>query len=56
MRRASAAVDAGLSEALGDPFSGRLRVGSLGILTQHFVVPALLAMKVRASVARPPST
>jgi DNA-binding transcriptional LysR family regulator len=53
VRRASATVDAGLADALGDPFAGRLRVGSLGLLTEHFVVPALLALKGRHPTLAP---
>src|SRR5262249_3438819 len=45
VRAASRAVDAGLSESLGDPFLGPLRVASLGVLTEHFVVPALVDLK-----------
>lgn len=45
VRAATRDIDAGLSESLGDPFQGPLRVSSLGVLTDHFVVPALLALK-----------
>lgn len=45
VRSASTAVESGLSEALGDPFVGPLRVASLGVLTEHFVVPCLIELK-----------
>ena len=45
VRAATRDVDAGLSETLGDPFLGPLRVSSLGVLTDHFVVPALVELK-----------
>ncbi len=45
VRAATRDVDAGLSESLGDPFLGPLRVSSLGVLTDHFVVPALVELK-----------
>lgn len=38
-------VERGLAETLGDPFQGPLRVASLGVLTDHFVVPALIDLK-----------
>lgn len=45
VRAATHAVDAGLSESLGDPFQGPLRVASIGVLTEHYVLPALLSLK-----------
>ncbi len=45
VRAATRDIDAGLSESLGDPFQGPLRVSSLGVLTDHFVVPALIHLK-----------
>jgi DNA-binding transcriptional LysR family regulator len=42
VRAAQRAVDVGLSEALGSGFGGPLRVASVGVLTDHFVVPAVL--------------
>ena len=45
VRAAVARVDEGLRETLGDPFVGALRVASIGVLTQHFVVPCLTALK-----------
>ncbi|HUQ02248.1 MAG TPA: LysR family transcriptional regulator [Kofleriaceae bacterium] len=45
VRAATRDIDAGLSESLGDPFLGPLRVSSLGVLTDHFVVPALVELK-----------
>ncbi|MBA3394130.1 MAG: LysR family transcriptional regulator [Deltaproteobacteria bacterium] len=44
VREASRAVDAGLSESLGDPFLRPLRIASLGVLTD-LVIPALLELK-----------
>ncbi|MBA2540145.1 MAG: LysR family transcriptional regulator [Deltaproteobacteria bacterium] len=44
VREATRAVDAGLSDSLGDPFLRPLRVASLGVLTE-LVVPALLDLK-----------
>ncbi len=50
VREASRAVDAGLSESLGDPFLRPLRIASLGVLTD-LVIPALLELKrVRADL------
>jgi DNA-binding transcriptional LysR family regulator len=45
VRAATRDIDAGLSESLGDPFLGPLRVSSLGVLTDHVVVPALIELK-----------
>lgn len=45
VRAAARDIDAGLSETLGDPFLGPLRVSSLGVLTDHIVVPALVELK-----------
>lgn len=49
VRDAKGRLDRGLHDALfaaeADPFAGRLRVGSLGVLSSHFVVPALLELK-----------
>jgi DNA-binding transcriptional LysR family regulator len=45
VRSAASAVDRGLVAARADPFSGRLRVASLGVLTEVFVVPSLIALK-----------
>jgi DNA-binding transcriptional LysR family regulator len=42
VRAAQRAVDVGLAEALGAAFGGPLRVASLGVLTDHFVVPAVI--------------
>lgn len=44
LRDATRTVDLGLSETLGDPFQGPLRVGSLGVLTD-LVLPAMLELK-----------
>lgn len=44
VREATRAVDAGLSETLGDPFLRPLRIASLGVLTD-LVIPALLGLK-----------
>lgn len=45
VRAAQRAVDTGLSEALADPFGGPLRVASIGVLTDSFVIPALASLK-----------
>ncbi|HUH02895.1 MAG TPA: LysR family transcriptional regulator, partial [Kofleriaceae bacterium] len=45
VRNATTQVDAGLTETLGDPFIGPLRVASIGLLTEHYVVPALIELK-----------
>ncbi|MCB9614154.1 MAG: LysR family transcriptional regulator [Sandaracinus sp.] len=49
VREAKGQLDRGLHDALfaaeADPFAGRLRVASLGVLTSHFVVPELLVLK-----------
>lgn len=47
VRSATTAVDAGLTETLGDPYVGPLRVASIGLLTEHYVVPALIELKQR---------
>ena len=44
VRDATRTVDLGLSETLGDPFHGPLRVASLGVLTD-LVIPAMLELK-----------
>jgi DNA-binding transcriptional LysR family regulator len=44
VRDATRTVDLGLSETLGDPFLGPLRVASLGVLTD-LVIPAMLELK-----------
>lgn len=46
VRAAQRAIDGGLAEALGDPFGGPLRVASIGVVTDSFVVPALADLKV----------
>ena len=46
VRAATLAVDRGLSVVSGDPFSGPLRVASLGVLTEELVVPSLAALKI----------
>ena len=45
LRTATATVDDGLSRTLGTPFAGDFRVASIGVLTQYFVIPALIQMK-----------
>ncbi len=45
VKSAVAAVDEGFSRTLADPFLGPFRVASLGVLTDNFVVPALIEMK-----------
>ena len=44
---ATRSVETGLSDSLGDPFLGTLRVSSIGVLTDHVVVPALIDLKLR---------
>jgi LysR family transcriptional regulator, transcriptional activator for bauABCD operon len=44
VRDATRRVDLGLSETLGDPFLGPLRVASIGVLTD-IVLPAMLELK-----------
>ena len=46
-RDAILAIDRGLSAATGDPFTGPLRVASLGVLTEELVVPALAELRTR---------
>jgi DNA-binding transcriptional LysR family regulator len=45
MRSAVLLVDRGLTATLADPFAGPLRVSSLGVLTEHYVVPSLIELK-----------
>lgn len=42
LRTAQRGIDAGLSDALGATFAGPLRIASIGVLTEHFVVPAVI--------------
>ncbi len=42
LRTAQRGIDAGLSDALGSTFAGPLRIASIGVLTEHFVVPAVI--------------
>lgn len=44
VREATRTVDVGLSETLGDPFLGPLRVASLGVLTD-LVLPSMIELK-----------
>lgn len=53
VRAATRDIDAGLSESLGDPFQGPLRVASLGVLTDHYVVPALIELKAKHADLHP---
>lgn len=53
IRDAFVAVDRGLSAVTGDPFSGPLRVASLGVLTEELVVPALAALRTEHPQLRP---
>jgi DNA-binding transcriptional LysR family regulator len=46
-RDAIVAIDRGLTAATGDPFTGPLRVASLGVLTEELVVPALAELRTR---------
>lgn len=45
VRAAQRAIDAGLSESLGDPFMGPLRAASIGVVSEAFVVPSMIALK-----------
>ncbi|MEZ4400915.1 MAG: LysR family transcriptional regulator [Kofleriaceae bacterium] len=45
VRAATRAVEAGLSDRADDPLEGTLRVASIGVLTDHVVVPTLIAAK-----------
>jgi len=45
VRAATRAVDAGLAGDADDRLGGPLRVASLGVLTDHVVVPALIALR-----------
>ena len=45
IRSAALQVDLGLSGVLGDPFVGPLCVSSIGLLTDHFVMPCLIDIK-----------
>ncbi len=45
LRDAVKTVDRGIARSLASPFAGPLRVGSLGVLTDHFVVETLLALR-----------
>ena len=47
VRSACDTVDRGLTALSDDPFAGPLRVASLGVLTEHFVVPALITLQRR---------
>ena len=53
VRTAVTTVEQGLSDLKGDPLAGPLRVASLGVLTEHFVVPALIALKKTAPALLP---
>ncbi|MBK9031346.1 MAG: LysR family transcriptional regulator [Myxococcales bacterium] len=45
VRAATRAVETGLADGADDPFLGALRVASIGVLTDHVVVPALIELK-----------
>lgn len=45
IQSAVAAVDDGLSQTLEDPFVGSFRIGSLGVVTDAFVIPSLIELK-----------
>ena len=51
VRRARDAVDQGLLALSDDPFAGGLRVASLGVVTEHFVMPALITLQKKAAKA-----
>lgn len=44
LRQGMRAVERGVRSARGEAFSGELRVGTLGLLTHHVVLPELLAL------------
>ncbi len=45
LREGMSDVEAGLRAALEEPYSGTLRLSSVGVLTNHFVVPVMLELK-----------
>jgi DNA-binding transcriptional LysR family regulator len=45
VRAAIGSVEGGLDHMTGDALGGPLRVGSIGVLTEHFVIPALIDIK-----------
>jgi DNA-binding transcriptional LysR family regulator len=45
VRAAIGSVEGGLDRLTGDALGGPLRVGSIGVLTEHFVLPALIDIK-----------
>jgi DNA-binding transcriptional LysR family regulator len=47
VRDAMTAVDRGLGGLRGDPFAGPLRISTLGVLTNHYVLPAVLSLKAK---------
>jgi DNA-binding transcriptional LysR family regulator len=52
-REALDRVDSALGELHGNPFTGPLRVVSIGVLTEHFVIPGLIELKRRHAEAFP---
>jgi DNA-binding transcriptional LysR family regulator len=52
-RHAKERVEAALVDLHGEPYGGPLRIASLGVLTEHFVVPALVDLKRERSEVRP---
>lgn len=45
VRAAIGQVEAGFDQMTGDALGGPLRVASIGVLTEHFVIPALIDIK-----------
>ncbi len=50
---ASASVDRGIARTLSSAFAGPLRVASLGVLTDHFIIASLLDLKREYSALIP---
>lgn len=53
VRAAAEHVDRGLGAVAADPMAGPLRVSSIGVLTDHVVVPALIALRRAHPALRP---
>lgn len=45
VRHASRVVEDGITALSADPYAGRLAVASLGVLTEHYVIPALIELR-----------
>jgi DNA-binding transcriptional LysR family regulator len=53
VRAAAEHVDRGLGAVAADPMAGPLRVSSIGVLTDHVVVPALIGLRRAHAALRP---